>query len=119
MRARLVSERITAVREAGRERLGGLGLVLFRVCLRAAGLDFDLILVMGSSEVMRRHPPHHLSPAQANHPAGPDPEARLAAPSQPINAPTAPERQSILSNVVARKTRVSAVRIPSAPPTSP
>jgi hypothetical protein len=26
---------------------------------------------------MRRHPPHHLSPARANHPAGQDPEARL------------------------------------------
>src|SRR5258708_5475747 len=24
---------------------------------------------------MRRHPPHHLSPAWAKHPAGPDPEA--------------------------------------------
>ena len=23
---------------------------------------------------MRRHPPHHLSPARANHPAGQDPE---------------------------------------------
>jgi hypothetical protein len=28
-------------------------------------LDFDLGFVMGSSEVMRRHSPHHLSPAQA------------------------------------------------------
>src|SRR5258706_11390816 len=26
---------------------------------------------------MRRHPPHHLSPAQANYPAGQDHEARL------------------------------------------
>jgi hypothetical protein len=28
-----------------------LGLVLFPACLRAAGLNFDLALVMGSSEV--------------------------------------------------------------------
>jgi hypothetical protein len=27
--------------------------------------------------LMRRYPPHHLSPARANHPAGQDPEARL------------------------------------------
>jgi hypothetical protein len=45
--------------------------------LRAADLDFSLGLGMGSSEVLRRHPPHHLSPAPANHQAGPDPEARL------------------------------------------
>jgi transglutaminase-like putative cysteine protease len=34
---------------------------------------------------MRRHPPHHLSPARANHPAGLDPEAcrgRLKSPQQ-------------------------------------
>jgi hypothetical protein len=51
---------------------------------------------------MRRHPPHHLSPAQANHPAGQDPEARLSrSPSHHSNAPIKPERQSILSNIVA------------------
>src|SRR4029077_17645662 len=32
---------------------------------------------------MRRHPPHHLSPAQANHPAGQDPEASLSRPKSP------------------------------------
>src|ERR1700737_4416519 len=31
----------------------------------------------------RRHPPHHLSPAWADHPAGPDPEARLSRPKSP------------------------------------
>src|ERR1700675_4163745 len=49
---------------------------------------------------MRRHPPHHLSPAQAKHPAGPDPEARLAAPDDHSNAPIKPESQSILSNII-------------------
>jgi len=32
---------------------------------------------------MRRHPPHHLSPARAKHPAGPDPGARLSGPKPP------------------------------------
>src|SRR6266404_4582865 len=31
----------------------------------------------------RRHPSHHLSPAQANHPAGQDPVARLRRPKSP------------------------------------
>src|SRR5258708_34712108 len=50
---------------------------------------------------MRRHPPHHLSPARANHPAGQDPEARLSRPSHHSNAPISPESQSILSKIVA------------------
>src|SRR5258706_15045323 len=41
---------------------------------------------------MRRHPPHHLSPAQANYPAGQDPEARLSRQSHHSNAPIKPER---------------------------
>src|SRR5260370_22452688 len=32
---------------------------------------------------MRRHPPHHLSPAPASYRAGPDPEARLSRPKSP------------------------------------
>src|SRR6267154_2140212 len=32
---------------------------------------------------MRRYPPHHLSPAQANYPAGQDPEARPSRPKSP------------------------------------
>src|SRR6266403_1446892 len=32
---------------------------------------------------MRRHPPHHLSPAWVDHPAGPDPDARLSRPKSP------------------------------------
>jgi hypothetical protein len=50
---------------------------------------------------MRRHPPHHLSPARANHPAGQDPGARLSLPSHHSNAPIKPESQSILSKIVA------------------
>ena len=50
---------------------------------------------------MRRHPPHHLSPARANHPAGQDPGARLSLPSHHSNAPIKPKSQSILSKIVA------------------
>ena len=50
---------------------------------------------------MRRHPPHHLSPARANHPAGQDPGARLSLPSHHSNAPIKPESQSILSKIIA------------------
>src|SRR5258708_3370133 len=49
----------------------------------------------------RRHPPHHLSPAWADYPAGPDPEARLSRPSHHSNAPIKPESQSIVSKIVA------------------
>src|ERR1700682_2471996 len=50
---------------------------------------------------LRRHPPHHLSPARAIHPAGQDPEAHLSRPSHHSNAPIKPEGQSILSKIVA------------------
>src|SRR5260370_41131431 len=40
-----------------------------------------------SPRFMRRHPPHRLSPARANHPAGQDPEARL-------NRSTSPQQRS-------------------------
>jgi hypothetical protein len=32
---------------------------------------------------MRRHPPHHLSPARASYRAGPDPDARLSRSKSP------------------------------------
>src|SRR5205823_14571863 len=72
MRACLVSVRVVDVDCTERER--GLDLLGFRAAARVEGLDFDLDFVIGSSEVLRRHPPHHLSPAQAT-PAGRDPEA--------------------------------------------
>src|SRR3977135_147678 len=61
-----------------------------------------------SPRFMRRHPPHHLSPARANHPAGQDPEARLAAPRHHSNAPIKTESQSFLSKIVALTVRNSA-----------
>jgi hypothetical protein len=61
--------------DAGRLREGDLAAL--RTIERVAAFGLDLGLVMGSSEVARRHPPHHPSPAQAKHPAGQDPEASL------------------------------------------
>src|SRR5258706_5887130 len=65
MRACLVSGRVEVfgVESANRER--GWDLLVVRAAERVEALDFDLDFVMGSSEVMRRHPPHHLSPARA------------------------------------------------------
>jgi hypothetical protein len=57
---------------------------------------------------MRRYPPHHLGPARANHPAGQDPEARLAAPRHHSNASIKTESQSFLSKIVALTVRNSA-----------
>src|SRR5258705_8259589 len=64
MRACLVSDRADV---SGDECADRRGLDLLIVCPaeRIETLDFDLDFVMGSSEVMRRHPPHHLSPARA------------------------------------------------------
>src|SRR6266404_4832742 len=74
MRACLVSGRVPVFEDEGADRERGLDLLVVRAAEREA---LDLDLVMGSSEVMRRHPPHHLSPAQAKPPAGQDPEARI------------------------------------------
>src|SRR5713226_2085512 len=49
----------------------------------------------------RRHPSHHLSPARQIARQGKTPKRALAAPSHHNNAPIKPERQSILSNIVA------------------
>jgi hypothetical protein len=79
MRACLVSVRVVDVDCAERER--GLDLLGFRVAARVEGLDFDLDFVIGSYEVLRRHPPHHLSPAQATPRQGETPKPALAASS--------------------------------------
>jgi hypothetical protein len=66
MRACLVSGRVEVFGDEPADREWGLGLLVVRAAERGeAALDFDLDFVMGSSEVMRRHPPHHLSPAWA------------------------------------------------------
>jgi len=58
-------------------------LLVFRVPERVVALAFDLDLVMESSEVMRRHPPHHLSPAQAKPRQGKTPKRAFAASKSP------------------------------------
>jgi hypothetical protein len=77
MRACLVAGRVVVFEDEGADRVRDLDLLVFREAERVAALGFDLGLVMGSSEVLRRHPPHHLSPARANHPAGHDPKGPL------------------------------------------
>jgi len=63
MRACLVSGRAADFDDAGADRVRDSRLLIFRAAERVATLVFDLDLVMGSSEVARRYPPHHLSPA--------------------------------------------------------
>jgi hypothetical protein len=53
---------------------------------------------------VRRYPPHHLSPAAQTTRQGLIPKRASAAPSQHSNAPIQRESQSILSNIVARRT---------------
>jgi hypothetical protein len=81
----------------------GLDLLVVRAAERVEALDFDfdLDLVMRSSEVMRRHPPHHLSPAQAKPRQGKTPKRAFATSSHHSNAPIKPESQSNLSKIVA------------------
>jgi len=101
MRACLVSGRVEVFGDESADRERGFDLLVVRGAERVEALDFDLDFVMGSSEVARRHPPHHLSPARANHPAGQDPKAVSTAASYHSNAPIKPESQSILSKIVA------------------
>src|SRR6202022_3706330 len=65
MRACLVSGRGEVFGDECADRERGLDLLVVRAAERVVVLAFDLDLVMGSSEVVRRHPPHHLSPARA------------------------------------------------------
>src|SRR6202011_5273762 len=98
MRACLVSDRVEVFGDDCTDRERGLDLLVVRATERAEALDFDFDLdfVMGSSEVMRRHPPHHLSPTGAN-PGGARPRsAHSSLQSHPSNAPIEPVSQSNL-----------------------
>src|SRR5438552_7798311 len=85
MRACLVSGRVTVFEDEGADRERGLDLLVVRAAGRVETLDlaFDLDFVMGSSEVMRRHPPHHLSPARAKARQGKIPKRAFAASKSP------------------------------------
>src|SRR5258705_3803883 len=64
MRACLVSDRADVSGDECADRRG-LGLLIVCPAERVETLDFDLDFVMGSSEVMLRHPPNHLSTVRA------------------------------------------------------
>jgi hypothetical protein len=64
--------------------------MVLRAAERVVALDFDF--VMGSSEVMRRHPPHHFSPAWGI-PAGRD--------AKRVFATSNSASESILSKIIA------------------
>jgi len=74
-----VSGRIAVFEDEGASRVRDLDLPVDREVERAAAFSFDLGLVMGSSEV-RRHPPHHLSPAEQTTRQGVIPWGGSAAP---------------------------------------
>jgi hypothetical protein len=101
MRACLVSGRVEVFGDESADRERGFDLLVVRGAERVEALDFDLDFVMGSSEVARRHPPHHLSPAKENTRQGKTPKRASAAPSHHSNAPIKPESQSILSKIIA------------------
>src|SRR6202140_1130456 len=85
MRACLVSGRVVIFGDESADRERGLHLLVVRAAERAEALDFDFYLdfVMGSSEVMRRHPPHHLSPARAKPRRGKTPKRAFATSKSP------------------------------------
>src|SRR3989440_2315520 len=103
MRACLVSGRVEVFSDECADRERGFDLLVVRAAERveALDLDFDLDFVMGSSEVMRRHPPHHLSPARAKPRQGKTPKCAFATSSHHSNAPIKPVSQSNLSKIVA------------------
>src|SRR3954451_12746044 len=100
MRACLVSGRFATLGDECAERDRVLDLLALRAVDRVEALAFDLDFVMGSSDVWRRHPPHHLSPAREN-PGRAYP--KRAFPVQVIysNAPIKPPSQSNLSKIIA------------------
>jgi hypothetical protein len=78
-----------------------LDLLVVRAAERVEALDLDLDFVMGSSEVMRRHLPHHLSPAQEKPRQGKIPKRVFPTSSHHSNAPIEPVCQSNLSKIIA------------------
>jgi hypothetical protein len=77
----LVSGRVEVFGDESADRERGLDLLVVRAAARVEALDFDL--VMGSSEVMRRYPPHHLSPARAKPRQGKTEKRAFAASKSP------------------------------------
>jgi hypothetical protein len=103
MRACLVSDRVEVFGDECEDRERGLDLLVVRAVERveALDLDFDLDFVMRSSEVMRRHPPHNLSPARAKPRQGKTEKRAFPLQSHHSNAPIKPVSQSNLSKIIA------------------
>jgi hypothetical protein len=93
MRACLVSARVVVFGDECADRERGLDLLVVRAVERLEAFDLDLDFVMESSEVMRRHPPHHLSPARAKPRQGETPKRAFATSSHHSNAPIEPISQ--------------------------
>src|SRR5260370_6404399 len=74
----LVSGRVVVFGDGCADRERGLDLLVVRAAERVETLDFGLDFVMGSSEAMRRHPPHHLGPARAKTRQGKTPKHAFA-----------------------------------------
>ena len=83
MRACLVSARVVVFGDECADRERGLDLLVVRAVERLEAFDLDLDFVMESSEVMRRHPPHHLSPARAKPRQGKTPKRAFATSKSP------------------------------------
>ena len=77
MRACLVSGRVEVFGVEGADRERGLDLLIVRAAERLEVLDFDLDLVMGSSEVCATPSVAPPQPRPSKTPAGQDPEARI------------------------------------------
>jgi hypothetical protein len=103
MRACLVSGRVEVFGDECADRERGLDLLVVRATERveALDLDFDSNFVMGSSEVMRRHPPHHFGPTGANPGRARPQSAHSPLQSHHSNAPIESVSQSNLSKIVA------------------
>jgi hypothetical protein len=83
MRACFVPGLVKVFGDEGADRERGLDLLVVRAAERVEVLVFDLDLVMGSSEVVRRHSPHHRSPARAKPRQGKIPKRAFATSKSP------------------------------------
>jgi hypothetical protein len=79
----LVSGRVEVFGDECADRDRGLDLLVVRAAERVEALDLDFDFVMRSSEVMRRHPPHHLSPTWAKPRQGKTEKRAFAASKSP------------------------------------
>jgi hypothetical protein len=91
----LVSGRVVVFGDECADRERGFDLLVVRAAERVEALDFDLDFVMGSSEVVRRDPPHHLSPARAKPRQGKTPKRY-----SPLQVITATLRSSPLASQI-------------------